>query len=79
MQACWDGVSGITPNLIFESHPSLPRFADPWLGFAAFERGHRCVREARTLFKRSYSRAFEDGGAVLVCNEWLRFEREEGR
>jgi hypothetical protein len=55
------------------------RYADVWLGYAAFERSLRAVREARGVFKRAYARKMEEGGQAVVCAEWLRFEREEGR
>jgi hypothetical protein len=43
------------------------------------ERSLRQLGPARALFKRAYSRKFEEGGQVALAYEWLKFEREEGR
>lgn len=43
------------------------------------ERGLRQLGAARSLFKRAYSRKFEEGGQLTLAYEWIRFEREEGR
>lgn len=50
-----------------------------WAGYISFERGLRNVREARSLYKRGHSRRLQEGGQLLLCQAWLRFEREEGR
>ncbi|KAL4424967.1 hypothetical protein ABPG77_002852 [Micractinium sp. CCAP 211/92] len=54
------------------------RYADAWAAYIDFERRRSNVREARTLYKRAYSRRLEEGGQALLCDAWLRFEREEG-
>ncbi len=43
------------------------------------ERALRQLPAARSLFKRAYSRKFEEGGQLALAYEWLKFEREEGR
>lgn len=45
----------------------------------AQERALRQLAPARSIFKRAYSRKFEEGGQVTLAYEWLKFEREEGR
>ncbi len=55
------------------------RSSEAWAGYIAMERGLRNVREARTLYKRCYTRRFADGSQPAMCHAWLRFEREEGR
>ncbi|KAL4457863.1 hypothetical protein ABPG75_012728 [Micractinium tetrahymenae] len=54
------------------------RYADTWAAYINFERRRGNAREARTLYKRSYSRRLEEGGQAVLCDAWLRFEREEG-
>ncbi|KAL4858071.1 Squamous cell carcinoma antigen recognized by T-cells 3 [Chlorella vulgaris] len=54
------------------------RHADTWAAYVDFERRRGHTREARTLYKRCYSRKMEEGGQALLCDAWLRFEREEG-
>ncbi len=55
------------------------RYYEVWLAYVNMERGLRNLREARNIFKRAYSRRLEESGQPLLCAEWLRFEREEGR
>jgi hypothetical protein len=55
------------------------RFCEPWLAWVSMERSLRQLGPARALFKRAYSRKFEEGGQVALAYEWLKFEREEGR
>jgi hypothetical protein len=43
------------------------------------ERALRAIPEVRAIYKRAWSRKFEEGGQLAVCYDWLRFEREEGR
>ena len=43
------------------------------------ERALRNIPQARTLYKRCYTRRFADGSQLPLCQAWLRFEREEGR
>jgi hypothetical protein len=41
------------------------RYAETWAGFIAMEVAEQNVQEARTLYKRAYSRRFEDNGQVF--------------
>jgi len=43
------------------------------------ERHLRQLASSRSVFKRCYTRKFEEGGQLAMAHEWLRFEREEGR
>lgn len=43
------------------------------------ERSLRQLAAARSLYKRCYSRSFEEGGQLALAYEWIKFEREEGR
>jgi hypothetical protein len=54
------------------------RYIEGWQRYIAMEWRLGNVGEARTLFKRCYSRRMEDGGQDVLCEAWLRFEREEG-
>jgi hypothetical protein len=60
-------------------HPACLRTWDAWSAYIQMERSTRCLREARGLYKRVYSRKLDHEGQVAACLEWLRFEREEGR
>lgn len=55
------------------------RYYETWLAWANMERALRQLPAARSVFKRCYSRRFEEGGQAALAYEWLRFEREEGR
>lgn len=55
------------------------RYFEAWEAFASMERAQRHLKEARAVYKRGYGRRLEEGGQVLLCQAWLRFEREEGR
>ncbi|WIA33569.1 hypothetical protein OEZ86_006693 [Tetradesmus obliquus] len=56
----------------------LGRYCETWLAWVAQERALRQLGPARSIFKRAYSRKFEEGGQVTLAYEWLKFEREEG-
>ncbi|GFR47944.1 hypothetical protein Agub_g9748 [Astrephomene gubernaculifera] len=56
----------------------LGRFAEVWEAYIGMERAGRRIKEARALYKRCYSRRFEEDGQLRLCHAWLRFEREEG-
>ncbi|KAJ7294310.1 hypothetical protein O6H91_Y267000 [Diphasiastrum complanatum] len=49
-----------------------------WKGYISMELELRNIKEARSIYRRCYSRKFEANGAELMCDEWLRFEREYG-
>ncbi|ESQ54904.1 hypothetical protein EUTSA_v10024416mg [Eutrema salsugineum] len=38
--------------------------------------GH--VKEARSIYRRCYTRKFDGNGSEDICHRWLRFEREHG-
>ncbi|TVU43694.1 hypothetical protein EJB05_10182 [Eragrostis curvula] len=40
------------------------------------EMGH--IHEARSLYKRCYSKRFDGSGSEDICHAWIRFEREHG-
>ncbi|KXZ53271.1 hypothetical protein GPECTOR_7g1165 [Gonium pectorale] len=54
------------------------RYPEVWEAYIGMERAARRIKEARVLYKRCYSRRFEEDGQVRLCHAWLRFEREEG-
>ncbi|KAG2446465.1 hypothetical protein HYH02_008457 [Chlamydomonas schloesseri] len=56
----------------------MGRFAEVWEAYVAMERSARRIKEARALYKRCYSRTFEEDGQLRLSHAWLRFEREEG-
>eukprot|EP00879_Flechtneria_rotunda_P028124 GHRR01030203.1.p1 GENE.GHRR01030203.1~~GHRR01030203.1.p1 ORF type:complete len:418 (+),score=131.17 GHRR01030203.1:417-1670(+) len=56
----------------------LGRYYETWLAWTTMERQLRQIPQARSLFKRCYSRKLEEGGQLALAYEWLRFEREEG-
>lgn len=64
---------------VLHLHPAPLRYWDTWAAYIQQERSARCLREARSLYKRVYSRKLEYDGHVAACLAWLRFEREEGR
>lgn len=43
------------------------------------ERALRAVPAARGVYRRAWSRKLDGGGQLVLCYDWLRFEREEGR
>ncbi|KAF6257164.1 hypothetical protein COO60DRAFT_1271527 [Scenedesmus sp. NREL 46B-D3] len=57
----------------------LGRYCETWLAWVTMERALRQLGPARALFRRAYSRKYEEGGQVTLAYEWLKFEREEGR
>lgn len=49
-----------------------------WQGYIAMESEMGNINEARSLFKRCYSKRFPGTGSEDICNSWIRFEREYG-
>ncbi|XP_060167535.1 uncharacterized protein LOC132598590 isoform X1 [Lycium barbarum] len=49
-----------------------------WLGYITMETEMGNINEARSLFKRCYSKRFPGTGSEDICNSWIRFEREYG-
>ncbi|MCD7458196.1 hypothetical protein HAX54_037515 [Datura stramonium] len=51
---------------------------ETWQGYIAMETEMGNINEARSLFKRCYSKRFPGTGSEDICNSWIRFEREYG-
>ncbi|GER38939.1 hypothetical protein STAS_15485 [Striga asiatica] len=49
-----------------------------WLAYIAWEIEMGHVNEARSLYKRCYSKRFSGTGSEDICHSWVRFEREYG-
>lgn len=49
-----------------------------WQGYIAMEVGLGHINEARSIYKRCYSKRFVGAGSEEICHSWLRFEREHG-
>ena len=55
------------------------RTTEAWAAYIALEVNAGHEREARSLYKRSYSRRMDDPhGQLSLCEAWVRFERERG-
>lgn len=44
----------------------------------ALELSAKRLKEARSIFRKYHRRPLHENGAQLVCEAWLRFEREHG-
>eukprot|EP00898_Chlorokybus_atmophyticus_P006256 jgi/Chlat1/6631/Chrsp482S00881 len=51
---------------------------EAWQGYIAMERAAGNFKECRSIYRRCYTRQFEDPGKEYICTAWLRFERECG-
>lgn len=49
-----------------------------WKGYIMMELTLGNLTEVRTIYKRGYSRRIEGNGTEVLCEAWLRFEREYG-
>ncbi|KAJ9687748.1 hypothetical protein PVL29_016282 [Vitis rotundifolia] len=49
-----------------------------WQGYIAMELEAGHINEARSIYKRCYSKRFAGTGSEDICHSWLRFEREFG-
>ncbi|CAI9101486.1 OLC1v1038822C2 [Oldenlandia corymbosa var. corymbosa] len=49
-----------------------------WEGYIAMEIAAGHINEARSLYKRCYSKRFSGTGSEDICHSWLQFEREYG-
>ncbi|KAK8946993.1 hypothetical protein KSP39_PZI006981 [Platanthera zijinensis] len=49
-----------------------------WQGYIAMEVRMGHIIEARSIYKRGYSRRFQGVGSEAICYSWLRFERQYG-
>ncbi|KAK7258271.1 hypothetical protein RIF29_23842 [Crotalaria pallida] len=52
---------------------------EAWRGYIAMEIELGHVNEARSIYKRCYSKRFSGTGSEDICHSWLRFERELGK
>lgn len=51
---------------------------EAWQGYIAMEIELGHINEARSIYKRCYSKRFPGTGSEDICHSWLRFEREFG-
>ncbi|KAI3755001.1 hypothetical protein L1987_54793 [Smallanthus sonchifolius] len=51
---------------------------EAWQGYISMETEMGHINEARSLYKRCYSKRFSGTGSEDICNSWIRFEREFG-
>ncbi|KAI4375822.1 hypothetical protein MLD38_013646 [Melastoma candidum] len=51
---------------------------EAWRGYITMEIELGNIGNARSIFKRCYSKRFPGVGSEDICNSWLRFEREYG-
>lgn len=51
---------------------------EAWKGYISMETEMGNINEARSLFKRCYSKRFPGTGSEDICNSWIHFEREYG-
>ncbi|WJX26121.1 hypothetical protein P8452_15092 [Trifolium repens] len=52
---------------------------EAWTGYIAMEVELGHINEARSIYKRCYSKRFSGTGSEDICNSWLCFEREFGK
>ncbi|KAL3643800.1 hypothetical protein CASFOL_014615 [Castilleja foliolosa] len=69
---------GVWESLLKNSGSML----EAWIGYIAWEIEMGHITEARSLYKRSYSKKFLGTGSERIiqdiCHSWVRFEREYG-
>lgn len=65
---------GVWENLLKISGSML----GAWEGYIAMEVAEGHINEARSLYKRCYTKKFSATGSEDICHSWLRFEREHG-
>lgn len=65
---------GVWESLLKNSGSML----EAWLGYISMETEMGHINEARSLYKRCYSKRFSGTGSEDICNSWIRFEREFG-
>ncbi|KAF5733143.1 squamous cell carcinoma antigen recognized by T-cells 3 [Tripterygium wilfordii] len=64
---------------IWESFLKICGFMlEGWLGYIAMEIELGHINEARSIYKRCYSKRFPGTGSEDIWHSWLRFEREFG-
>nr|XP_027113324.1 squamous cell carcinoma antigen recognized by T-cells 3 [Coffea arabica] len=65
---------GVWENLLKISGSML----GAWEGYIAVEVAEGHINEARSLYKRCYTKKFSGTGSEDICHSWLCFEREHG-
>ncbi|XP_035540800.1 squamous cell carcinoma antigen recognized by T-cells 3-like isoform X1 [Juglans regia] len=63
----WEGLLRICGSML-----------EAWQGYIAMEIELGHINEARSLYKRCYSKRFPGTGSEDICHSWLRFERQFG-
>ncbi|XP_073287671.1 uncharacterized protein [Primulina huaijiensis] len=63
----WEGLLKISGSML-----------EAWQGYIAMEIEMDQINEARSLYKRCYSKRFPGTGSEDICHSWVRFEREYG-
>ncbi|KAL8141439.1 hypothetical protein V2J09_007460, partial [Rumex salicifolius] len=51
---------------------------EAWKGYIAMEIENDNINEARSIYRRCYTKKFPGSGSEEICQLWLRFEREFG-
>nr|GEX20093.1 squamous cell carcinoma antigen recognized by T-cells 3 [Tanacetum cinerariifolium] len=51
---------------------------EAWQAYISMETEMGNIKEARSLYKRCYTRRFSGTGSEDICNSWIQFEREFG-
>ncbi|XP_043722052.1 squamous cell carcinoma antigen recognized by T-cells 3 isoform X2 [Telopea speciosissima] len=51
---------------------------EAWKGYIGMEIEMGHIHEARSIYRRCYSKRFNGTGSEDICHSWLRFEREYG-
>ncbi|XP_057427546.1 uncharacterized protein LOC130720866 [Lotus japonicus] len=52
---------------------------EAWNGYISMEVKLGHINEARSIYKRCYSKRFSGTGSEDICHSWIRFERENGK
>ncbi|WOL03631.1 squamous cell carcinoma antigen recognized by T-cells 3 isoform X2 [Canna indica] len=65
---------GVWENLLKKSGSML----EVWQSYISMEIELGQINEARSIYKRCYSKRFPGTGSEDICHSWLRFEREHG-
>uniref|UniRef100_A0A0D9X3S6 RRM domain-containing protein n=1 Tax=Leersia perrieri TaxID=77586 RepID=A0A0D9X3S6_9ORYZ len=65
---------GVWENTLKKSGSVL----EVWQHYIAMEIETGNIHEARSLYKRCYSKRFAGSGSEDICHAWIRFEREHG-
>ncbi|XP_073155276.1 uncharacterized protein [Henckelia pumila] len=63
----WEGLLKISGSML-----------EAWRGYVAMEIEMGQINEARSLYKKCYSKRFPGTGSEDICHSWVRFEREYG-